>query len=434
VRTALSSLSSPTVPQPAAKPPVPAPHCFPQRKWEKQDFSRRVATFAPALWFARPLSASPLVCSLFGFKCVAEDLVECEACGAQVALQVQHFSIFIYKNNKKKKKKKKKNQPINQISALLGPEEALSLCLSFQERMFSCHKGECSWVGESCSIAWLNAPEDQQALAVRGCLGRFLGLCESPVALPVVATPPELDSAAVDPEVLPLWLAKAGRVHRVDGIERVMESGRPLAGAALLAVCGWSFSAQSRSVRCETCGARAPDGSGALSSMRSVGVDVGEMALSESLDPVQGHRVFCPWAKRQKIQLKTPSPTASSSSVNRETVLAHTETSTTTAHTTTTTTSDEPEDPAPSTASDPPSNSSGKPAPPLPPPPPRGQPIKLVVIEPAQGPAGWEVMLQHLTGRQTSSGSEEIVSPEEALRIVRETLNSATSRKRKINL
>lgn len=314
------------------------------------------------------------------------------------------------------------------------------LCLSFQERLFSCHKGECHWSGECCSVAWLTAPEDQPSLAIRSCLGRLLSLCECP-ALPVVASPPELESSGVDPEVLPLWLAKAGRAQRIDGLDRVTESGRPLAGAALLALCGWSYSAQHRSVGCETCGARAPS-QGSVSAVPSVGVDVGEMAVAECLDPVEGHRVFCPWARRHTIHLKTPAhpnpAPASASAATRSSgsgepsavppvageagVLVHSKTS----RAPTAATAEEP-------TLDPPSAPTG----PVPSANPRGNsrhPPRLIAVEPAPGPAGWEVMLQVITGRQTKTGSDKIVSPEEALRIVRETLNSATSRKRRIQL
>lgn len=67
--------------------------CRPQ---DRGDFFRRLRSYRPAKWFAKPKEMSAVECARRGFACVAPDRLECEVCGAEVRFAVDPGSSSWY--------------------------------------------------------------------------------------------------------------------------------------------------------------------------------------------------------------------------------------------------------------------------------------------------------------------------------------------------
>ena len=58
------------------------------RPSDRRDYLRRVATFRPAVWFAKPEPMRPVDCARRGWTCVGPDTLECESCKARLLFAV----------------------------------------------------------------------------------------------------------------------------------------------------------------------------------------------------------------------------------------------------------------------------------------------------------------------------------------------------------
>ncbi|PNH11995.1 hypothetical protein TSOC_001127 [Tetrabaena socialis] len=67
---------------PSASPAARAPKRF--RPWEQSDLHRRLESYKPLTWFAKPASVGPIPCSLRGWVNEACDTLGCEYCGARL--------------------------------------------------------------------------------------------------------------------------------------------------------------------------------------------------------------------------------------------------------------------------------------------------------------------------------------------------------------
>eukprot|EP00798_Chlamydomonas_sp_ICE-L_P007607 gene7607-761_t len=64
----------------APSPKHRAPITF--RPWDQRDLHRRLLTFRPLTWFAKPDSVGPIACAARGWSNTARDTLECEFCSA----------------------------------------------------------------------------------------------------------------------------------------------------------------------------------------------------------------------------------------------------------------------------------------------------------------------------------------------------------------
>lgn len=54
------------------------------RPWEQADLHRRLDSYSPLTWFAKPASVGPVPCALRGWVNEACDTLTCEHCGAKL--------------------------------------------------------------------------------------------------------------------------------------------------------------------------------------------------------------------------------------------------------------------------------------------------------------------------------------------------------------
>jgi hypothetical protein len=81
-----SASSSPQLSYPSRAHSIRQPHCyFPFQ--DPASYRRRVQSFyPPSVYFAKPISLSPLVCARFGWRCVSKDVIQCAECRHTIAI------------------------------------------------------------------------------------------------------------------------------------------------------------------------------------------------------------------------------------------------------------------------------------------------------------------------------------------------------------
>ncbi|VAI22840.1 unnamed protein product [Triticum turgidum subsp. durum] len=142
-----------------------APSC---RPWERGDLLRRLATFKPSTWDAKPkfaikynhglMAASSLACAQRGWVNVDMDKIECESCGMHLI-----FSAL----------------------ASWSPTEVTNAGEAFAEQLDASHKNSCPWRGNSCADSLVQLHLTQSAL-IGGFKDRCDGLLQF-LSLPVIA-------------------------------------------------------------------------------------------------------------------------------------------------------------------------------------------------------------------------------------------------------
>ncbi|XP_042411942.1 uncharacterized protein LOC122001324 isoform X1 [Zingiber officinale] len=130
------------------------------RPWERGDLLRRLATFRPSNWSAKPKGSSSLSCARRGWINVDTDVIECESCGAQLT-----FTVL----------------------ASWTSTEVDQAVETFAEQLDAGHKDSCSWRGNCCADSLVQFPPMLPSAIIGGYKDRCDGLLQFPF-LPVVAS------------------------------------------------------------------------------------------------------------------------------------------------------------------------------------------------------------------------------------------------------
>ncbi|XP_020091545.1 uncharacterized protein LOC109712405 [Ananas comosus] len=129
------------------------------RPWERGDLLRRLATFRPSNWFAKPKAANALACSRRGWLNIDVDKIECESCGVQL--------IFA-------------------VLSTWTPAEVDRAVEAFAEQLDASHKVTCPWKGSSCADSLVQFPPTPQSALIGGYKDRCDGLLQF-ISLPMIA-------------------------------------------------------------------------------------------------------------------------------------------------------------------------------------------------------------------------------------------------------
>lgn len=232
------------------------------RPWDQGDLFRRLRTFKPSTWFAKPDAISARECARRGWTNVGADTLSCECCGAMVSCP---------------------------IPPQLLPDEAAKTAERYAAQLADGHERACPWRGAVCSLSLLAFPQLPRSavgldFAERGAaLGRVLAL---PPLAPAALT--SLTGGALGPAVARLIEAGPDSVTATQNAaqptpQRTAASPALTAGAATcdseafqkrlrtLTLCGWTLEAlageggepssrvgpESAMLSCTLCGARA---------------------------------------------------------------------------------------------------------------------------------------------------------------------------------
>ncbi|KAB5534258.1 hypothetical protein DKX38_017344 [Salix brachista] len=134
----------------------PRPSC---RPWERGDLLRRLATFKPSNWFAKPKVASSLACAQRGWMNVDINQIACETCGA--------YMTFV-------------------SLASRTPAEVESAAEAFAKQLDVGHQATCPWRGNSCPESLVQFPPTPQSALIGGYKDRCDGLLQFQL-LPIIA-------------------------------------------------------------------------------------------------------------------------------------------------------------------------------------------------------------------------------------------------------
>lgn len=145
---------------------LPDPNC-PRgsgRPWDRGDLFRRLKTFRPATWFAKPESISASECARRGWENTEVDKLTCESCNAAVSCPIPPH---------------------------LLPNEAAKAGEQCKQRMTQAHDLSCPWRGTVCSKSLLKFPEMPRNVMLYDFKDRLDGM------LQLVCVPP-LSKDALD--------------------------------------------------------------------------------------------------------------------------------------------------------------------------------------------------------------------------------------------
>lgn len=147
------------------------------RPWERGDLLRRLATFDPSNWFAKPKGASSLACARRGWVSVGNGKIECELCGLCLTFT------------------ESASQKIDEV------DPAAEV---FAEKLDSCHKPTCPWKGNCCADSLVQFPPTPVSALIGSYKDRCDGLLQFP-CLPVIA------SSAMES----MRLSRSGQIERI---------------------------------------------------------------------------------------------------------------------------------------------------------------------------------------------------------------------------
>ncbi|PQM42875.1 uncharacterized protein Pyn_39150 [Prunus yedoensis var. nudiflora] len=137
------------------------------RPWERGDLLRRLATFKPSNWFAKPKVISSLACARRGWVNVDVDKIACESCSASLG-----FSLL----------------------PSWTPDEVQNAAEVFVKQLDSGHKVACPWRGNSCPESLVQFPPTPQSALIGGYKDRFANLMGGEVDFKPESIP-ELESS-----------------------------------------------------------------------------------------------------------------------------------------------------------------------------------------------------------------------------------------------
>nr|TKS08498.1 uncharacterized protein D5086_0000102880 [Populus alba] len=121
------------------------------RPWERGDLLRRLATFKPPNWFAKPKIASSLACAQRGWTNIDINQIACETCGAHMTF----VSLSSW-----------------------TPAEVESAAEAFAKQLDVGHQATCPWRGNSCPASLVQFPPTPQSALIGGYKDRCDGLLQ----------------------------------------------------------------------------------------------------------------------------------------------------------------------------------------------------------------------------------------------------------------
>jgi hypothetical protein len=101
------------------------------RPADRRDYLRRVQTFRPAVWFAKPPGLRPVDCARRGWTCVGVDTLECESCKARLLFAVPPTA---------------------------SNDDAKKLATMTQPKLDQNHEPSCGWRGTTCPASVARFP------------------------------------------------------------------------------------------------------------------------------------------------------------------------------------------------------------------------------------------------------------------------------------
>ena len=101
------------------------------RPADRRDYLRRVQTFRPAVWFAKPPGLRPVDCARRGWSCVGVDTLECESCKARLLFAVPPTA---------------------------SSDDAKKLATMTQPKLDQNHEPSCGWRGTTCPASVARFP------------------------------------------------------------------------------------------------------------------------------------------------------------------------------------------------------------------------------------------------------------------------------------
>ena len=196
------------------------------RPGDRRDYLRRVATFRPAVWFAKPEGLRPVDCARRGWTCVGVDTLECESCKARLLFAVPPTA---------------------------SSDDAKKLATMTQPRLDQNHEPSCGWRGTTCpaSVArFPRVPDETLRDEFRARRDALLELEHVPEVCAITSAVEDDGCTTVSGRFAPAAVAKrlARLATSATSIEtdlstaasRETESPARLRAATVLALCGWT--------------------------------------------------------------------------------------------------------------------------------------------------------------------------------------------------
>ena len=204
-------------------------HSRDARPHDRRDYIRRVSSFRPANWFAKPDGMRPDQCAKRGWVCIEPDTLQCESCAARLIFKV----------------------PSN-----VGIKDALQLAKKTALRLDKNHETSCGWRGAECPSSVTRFPRvttDQLLTEFKKRRNELLQLEMLPECIGVEGTTVGANSVANSVANSPMsdvrftQPAIARRVARLVAEantpgETPISTSNPhrLRSATTLALCGWT--------------------------------------------------------------------------------------------------------------------------------------------------------------------------------------------------
>ena len=197
------------------------------RPSDRRDYLRRVATFRPAVWFAKPEGLKPVDCARRGWTCVGVDALQCESCEARLLFAVPPTA---------------SNDDAKKLARLTAP--------GLDEN----HAPSCGWRGAACPLSvarFPRVPDETLREEFRSRRDALLRLEHVPEVCSIaIEDPNDVDAkGAVGPATSAFQsrFAPAAVAERVARLSTSLVTGAPhetsparLRAATTLALCGWT--------------------------------------------------------------------------------------------------------------------------------------------------------------------------------------------------
>ncbi|CAH8389092.1 unnamed protein product [Eruca vesicaria subsp. sativa] len=193
------------------------------RPWDRGDLLRRLATFKPCNWLAKPKTASSLACAQKGWVSVDLDKIQCEYCGSSLHYTPTQNSL---------------NHP-----------QADSIREEFSKQLDGAHESSCPWIGNCCPESLVQFPPTPPPALIGGYKDRCDGLLQL-YSLPIVSVStidqmrasrgPQVDRLLALPQVYACDVPSL-KTDSVSAAETSKEEALSNYSRAqkLISLCGW---------------------------------------------------------------------------------------------------------------------------------------------------------------------------------------------------
>ena len=203
------------------------------RPSDRRDYLRRVATFRPAVWFAKPEGMKPVDCARRGWTCVGVDTLQCESCEAKLLFAVPPTA---------------SNDDAEKLARLTAPQ------------LDENHAPSCGWRGAACPLSvarFPRVPDETLREEFRSRRDALLRLEHVPevCSIAIEEDPNDVNAkGAVGPATSAFQsrFAPAAVAERVARLSTSLVTGAPhetsparLRAATTLALCGWTVAGTS---------------------------------------------------------------------------------------------------------------------------------------------------------------------------------------------